>query len=94
MERPLLQLLPSALLQQLQQASSSSSRGAGGFVLLDFLNDLGSKFGLSLAAPHASDGAEASCGFSLIRPDGYLAHCGRIGDTKAARGLLDYLIRF
>ncbi|CDJ59397.1 FAD-depdendent monooxygenase, putative [Eimeria maxima] len=93
-ERPLLQLLPPALLQQMQQASSSSSRGAGGFVLLDFLGDLASKFGLSLADPHASDGAEASCGFSLIRPDGYLAHCGRIGDTKAARGLLDYLIRF
>ncbi|CDJ65510.1 FAD-depdendent monooxygenase, putative [Eimeria necatrix] len=92
-ERPLLQLLPPALLQQMQQASSGS-KGSGGFILIDFLSDLQSKFGLSLADPHASDGAEASCGFCLIRPDGYLAHCGKVGDTKAARGLLDYLIRF
>ena len=93
-QRPLLQLLPPALLQQMQQASSNSSRGTGGFVLIDFLSDLQSKFGLSLSDPHATDGAEASGGFSLIRPDGFLAHCGRAGDSKAARGLLDYLIRF
>ncbi|OEH78034.1 putative FAD-depdendent monooxygenase [Cyclospora cayetanensis] len=92
-QRPLMQLLPPALVQQMQQASGGG-RETSGFVLIDFLGDLQSKFGLCLSDPHASDGAEGSCGFSLIRPDGYLAHCGKAGDTKAARGLLDYLIRF
>ncbi|KAL8440275.1 hypothetical protein Efla_004971 [Eimeria flavescens] len=94
LQRPLLQLVPPALVQQMQQASSSSSGGAGGFVLVDFLSDMQGKFGLSLADPNAADGADSSGGFSLIRPDGVLAFCGRAGDSKAARGLLDYLIRF
>ncbi|KAL8272246.1 hypothetical protein Esti_003840 [Eimeria stiedai] len=93
-QRPLLQLVPSALLQQMQQASSSSSRGSGGFVLVDFLSDLQTKFGLKLSDPNASDGGDNSGGFTLIRPDGVMAFCGRAGDSKAARGLLDYLIRF
>lgn len=90
LQRPVLEMLPPALVRALQQIPG----GCGGFVLMDFLQDMQMKMGLQLEDPHSSLGAEASGGFSLVRPDGFLAYTGRAGDSQAARAMLDYLVKY
>ncbi|EPT31136.1 FAD binding domain-containing protein [Toxoplasma gondii ME49] len=90
MRRRLLDLLPSGILSQLQGPQSPHPS----LLLVDFVDELSTKFGLKLAAPGSAYADTRSGAFTLIRPDGHVAQGGYVGDAVASRGLLDYFMNY
>ncbi|KEP61442.1 UNVERIFIED_CONTAM: FAD binding domain-containing protein [Hammondia hammondi] len=90
MRRRLLDLLPSGILSQLQGPQSPHPS----LLVVDFVDELSTKFGLKLAAPGSAYADTRSGAFTLIRPDGHVAQGGYVGDAVASRGLLDYFMNY
>ncbi|PHJ18249.1 fad binding domain-containing protein [Cystoisospora suis] len=94
LRRHILDLVPSELLAQVRSCTDGIASSSPSLLLVDFVQDISTKFGLNLLHPATSQAEIKSGAFTLIRPDGHVAHGGYAGDPIASRALLDYLINY
>lgn len=94
LRRHILDLVPSELLSQVRSCTDGIASSSPSLLLVDFVQDISTKFGLNLVHPATSQAEIKSGAFTLIRPDGHVAHGGYAGDPIASRALLDYLINY
>ncbi|CBZ51449.1 putative FAD-depdendent monooxygenase [Neospora caninum Liverpool] len=80
LRRHLLDLLPSGILSQLQGPHAPHPS----LLLVDFVDEVATKFGLRLVPPGSAYADTRSGAFTLIRPDGHVAQGGLLATPSVA----------